>query len=281
MKIEIVEVTPELAKTWMEKNTHNRVIRPGTVNMYARDMTAGNWKMTGETIKFNKAGDLIDGQHRLQAVIKADITIKLLVVDGLDQDVQEVMDTGIKRSTSDALQLQGFKNTTTLASAARLMMTLEAYEKAGAELPANADIRSLSRDNVQFTHTEISEYIYEHPELVEATEFASASRKIPYLQPAVIAVAWYTLFRVDQHDCREFFSSLANAATDGYGDPRAALLSRLYQADRIGERLSAGVKLSMVYRVWNAWRHSEKMHKIPAYRSINGKPMTLKIQTPI
>ncbi len=50
----VVMVDPETARRWLGRNTHNRRIRLRVVAAYARDMSAGNWHITGEAIKFGK-----------------------------------------------------------------------------------------------------------------------------------------------------------------------------------------------------------------------------------
>jgi len=65
MKIEIVSVTPDQASAWLATNaTNNRKISTTIVNQYARDMIAGRWEITGEAIKFDTTGRLIDAALR-------------------------------------------------------------------------------------------------------------------------------------------------------------------------------------------------------------------------
>lgn len=117
--VEIIDVTPAMAKAWLAKNPNNRNIRQPVVTSYARDILAGNWMLNGETIKFDTAGRLIDGQHRLSAVIVADTTVGMVVIRGVDADVMDTVDVGAKRTYADALRLQGEDNTTTLAAVVR------------------------------------------------------------------------------------------------------------------------------------------------------------------
>ena len=41
--VEIVDVTPQLAETWLSRNPKNRNLRGQVIASYARDMAAGNW----------------------------------------------------------------------------------------------------------------------------------------------------------------------------------------------------------------------------------------------
>ncbi len=110
------EITPKKAADWLHKyNNKNRAINKGLVSVLATDMRANDWHDTGETIKFNGDGTLLDGQHRLAAVVESGVTIKPIVVRGLSSDAQAVMDSGMKRSFSNVLTMQGIPSANTVA----------------------------------------------------------------------------------------------------------------------------------------------------------------------
>lgn len=76
----VVEVTPLQAAQWLEKNhPQNRPVAWRRVDAFANDMRAGAWKLTHQGICFDANGYLIDGQHRLQAVVLAQVTIPMMV----------------------------------------------------------------------------------------------------------------------------------------------------------------------------------------------------------
>lgn len=102
---EVVMVTPAIATKWLEGNTHNRPIYQSVVERYARDMTKGNWRVTHQGVAFNTNGTLVDGQHRLWAIIESGKTIALLVHHGLPLESQSVIDVGATRSSRDRLWL--------------------------------------------------------------------------------------------------------------------------------------------------------------------------------
>jgi hypothetical protein len=98
-------VTPDLATKWLEGNTHNRGVRDSVVQRYAVDMKAGRWKQTHQGIAFDEDGVLIDGQHRLFAVIDASVPVLMQVTYNLPLDTQTVVDDHIKRSVLDVLKV--------------------------------------------------------------------------------------------------------------------------------------------------------------------------------
>lgn len=258
----VVVVTPEIAARWIAKNLRNRNIRKAVVNAYARDMKSGNWQLTGEAVKFDRNGDLIDGQHRLMAIIQSEQSVPLFVVRGLSPNAQDVMDSGSKRQASDALHLSGYRNAHIVAAAARLELSLTGDTVGGRT----------------FTNSEIAEWVTGNPGIEDAAAASMNLRTID-LSPSVITVAWHRLSQIDPLDCAEFWASLANNATNGAGDPRNTLLKRVASARRSGERLAQTVQLNFVIRAWNAWRGGRELHVLRD-RASNGKGSSTTVSIP-
>lgn len=105
---EEVMVGPELALKWLELNSPlNRPWKKGKVPMYARDMQNDAWLDTGESLKFNEQGELIDGQNRLRAVVLANKVIKFWVARDVPQEAMVAMDSGVSRTIADKLIIGG------------------------------------------------------------------------------------------------------------------------------------------------------------------------------
>ena len=69
----IVDITPEMAREYLEKNSHNRRLSERSVRNLATAIKNGEWQVNGEAIKVDKEGNLLDGQHRLSAIEKRDV----------------------------------------------------------------------------------------------------------------------------------------------------------------------------------------------------------------
>lgn len=104
MTASVIDVTPQLAKMWLENNKSNRSIREATVRAYAEDMASGGWQLNGEGIMFDASGNLINGQHRLSAIVRSNCTIPMLVLRNVSASIYDV---GASRSPADILQLEG------------------------------------------------------------------------------------------------------------------------------------------------------------------------------
>jgi hypothetical protein len=116
------EITPELAAKWLEFNKVNRNVRIKKVREYAEMMTANGWKLNGSGITFDNDGMLVDGQHRLLAVVESGETILSLVTEGVSPGVRPTVDENVKRSFKDDLAMAGIRNSYPNASLMRKIM---------------------------------------------------------------------------------------------------------------------------------------------------------------
>ena len=99
----IVTVTPDMARKMLEHNDGNRPKKKPVVARYAAVMLAGNWSLSPDGLIFGRDGRLLQGQHRLSAVIVADVPIDFVVWTNVDDNVFRVLDRGVIRTASDAL----------------------------------------------------------------------------------------------------------------------------------------------------------------------------------
>ena len=110
MKIttKVMTVTPSMAKSWLDKyNNRNRHTREAAIKNYAADMKAGRWTLTHQGIAFYDDGVLADGQHRLLAVVKANVDVPFIVTHGLPKHAGAVLDQHSKRQAHDAIAIGG------------------------------------------------------------------------------------------------------------------------------------------------------------------------------
>lgn len=110
IKSALQTITVSRAKTMLGSMAPNRPIRWDYVDALARIMLEGKFDTNGQSVIIDWDGNLQDGQHRLHAVIKSGIAIRVIVVTGVDPAVFETIDTGNTRSTRDILKLKGYDN---------------------------------------------------------------------------------------------------------------------------------------------------------------------------
>lgn len=102
---------------------------------YAKDMADGRWVAgTGDAIRFNRRGQMIDGQHRCLAVIESGVTITVTIIEGLDDEVYLVLDKGRKRTAADTI---GGKYAQARAAIAKALVSLQNGTQTGSVLGGN------------------------------------------------------------------------------------------------------------------------------------------------
>lgn len=141
IETQVITITPELALDWLTtRNIHNRKLRERHVRDLALQMKTGTFVFNGDPIRFAANGDLLDGQHRLQACVEAEVPFQALVIYGLENEVQDTMDIGQNRHVGDVLELANIKNSHKIGTLAALAMKYERKELVSkpAPYPANS-----------------------------------------------------------------------------------------------------------------------------------------------
>ncbi len=112
---ETVVVTPDLAEQWLKSNILNRKARKTRVRMYARDMAAGRWLFNTQGISFATDGSLIDGQHRLMAVVESGVSVTFVVWFNVPPASRSVIDLNGPRNLADIARLTCIQSAVTQA----------------------------------------------------------------------------------------------------------------------------------------------------------------------
>ena len=232
-EVKTLQMTVEEAKRLLGNNTGNRRVRQEHVRALAAAMRRGEWSLNGETIKISKSGRLLDGQHRLLAVLMANMPVQMTVIYGIDDDAFSTIDIGTKRSMGDMLGIDGESNTEKLAAVLRMVYThretgrpygINAYRA-----PTFAQIQDLLSDDVR-----------------AAVRFAAGKKWLRgFLGEA--ATAWcYLRFSAaaPEDEAREFFDLLTSGAGLSEVSPVLVLRNRL-----IADKASDKVRLDKEYKV--------------------------------
>lgn len=101
----VESITPALATELLKGNTRNRSLVQSRVLAMAEDMAAGRWRATHQGVAVATDGTLLDGQHRLNAVLLADMTVPMLVTRGLAPESIDAIDTGETRRPHDVMAI--------------------------------------------------------------------------------------------------------------------------------------------------------------------------------
>lgn len=132
MATSIVEtITPAKANQYLKTSIGNRNISKAVVNSYAVTMKRGEWMLNGESIVFDKEGHLINGHHRLHAIIQAEVPIETFVTRGVANEAFVTFDCGRHRTIGQLIGMQQVKNYNAVASAVNVAEALINGQKVG------------------------------------------------------------------------------------------------------------------------------------------------------
>ena len=107
MKTETIRITPRQAKAMLASNTSNRKPNPNRIKYYANLMKNGKWHLTHQGIAIAADGTIVDGQHRLMAVLDSGKSVMFNVSWGVEKEAQKYIDVGYRRTTSNVFQMHG------------------------------------------------------------------------------------------------------------------------------------------------------------------------------
>jgi hypothetical protein len=228
-------ITPAMATQWLDRNKLNRKLDENRIKQYAEDIAAGRWIETGENIKVALNGNLIDGQHRLVACVRANRPFRSWVMVHLPNNAITAIDTGKSRKPGDILALAGEKNTAALAA---VLTGINAYLVGRIE-----------------------------PNLAQGMPASSNKRmalleEFPEVRESVVATAWKAAFRtplsvlhffgtkVNPEATSDFLEKVRTGSDLSDGDPVLLYRNHLYNhygarggmQSLSGYRLAIGVK---------------------------------------
>lgn len=248
MKASVEYITPEKAAEMLLENPNNRKLEPGRVTRFADQMMRGAWLQNGASIVMN-GSTLLDGQHRLSALIEANVTLPMVVVREVPSASFSTIDTGKSRSFSDYLTIAKRPHAATLAAAVRQYLVLSA-----GLTPASA----YSGTPAALTFDELYDAMQSTPQIAKSVEFVmSIPAKLP-LRPAMLAAlhARFTEFESGLAD--RYIMSIGAGTNLPDGSVEAAVYRRIINRDRGQVRvLKSNEKVYVVIRGWNALRAGE------------------------
>lgn len=245
-----VLVTPDKAKELLGKNISNRRVKDQKIDRYAKDMKMGKWKRgTCEFIKIASNGRILDGQHRLLAIIKSGTSCYLQFAYNVEEGVFDVLDTGSNRNGSDVFKIAGVKNESTLPSIIQQCYQLK---------NGNVSVTSVAQQN-RLTNAELlQEYLKDEQFWQDVARrsmvWYDAFAKI--LQPSVIG-GFYAFFSSIHPESAYDFMDQLTTGRNIENDVVNQLRNRLMK-DKISLlKMPAIVKYGNLIKAWNAYRQSK------------------------
>jgi len=234
------KIDPQLATYMLENMIANRRVNKARVTAYTEDMLSGGWVNNGETIKMSPDGKLVDGQHRLYAVIASGCTIEFTVAYNVPLDMVPTIDAGRPRSINDYLTMTGGENSIAITAAVRMIVQ---YEDRIAGKTARA-VRG------GMTNLTVLHELEKRPDLGDYVAQAMRVGKQCQLAQSVVCAAIY-LTRGSQR-WMDFWSGVESGAGLSIHDPRRHVLRIGLGQNR--RRSNARLhQLGLIIKAWNAY----------------------------
>lgn len=253
MQCTVEWITPDIAAEYLKRNVANRPLNKQHSDRCAQSMLRGEWDMNGTPIRFDKSGNLLDGQHRLTAIITAGVMVQMLVVRGLDTDVFKTIDVGGRtRTTADVLAIGGVKNAN---SAAAVAGQIHKLRTTGNPFAAAAYAASAKQ---------IEEMVYETPAIIECVSYGIRHRSRLYsaTQVAFARFCFIHEWGGDEAVVDAFFDGFLTGANLQPGSPIFMLRERLIENLSSLRSLPQGVVVGLVFKAYRLHRDGRTVKQL-------------------
>lgn len=230
----------------MAKNINNRPVSKDRVDAIARDIIAGKWIYDANPIRFDTEGVLIDGQNRLQAIIKANTGVLLDVVTGLSTESRLVEGTGRPKGAGDIVGFLGYKNAASLAQVAKMCLSYDmqgtSWRNGGGAPISNNEVIAFIRDNEERLYTLIA--------------FGKAcNKRFPGLNRLQYSILCYAFSKGKHlHLVDQFFDEVTRGVNISEKSPTRVLRDKLIKyLSSPSLQIRPFHKVAMAIKAWNAY----------------------------
>lgn len=244
--VKVVTVTPEMAESWLKRNKSNRPLNNTILKFLLSEIGNGNWKMSNDCISFDVNGILINGQHRLNAVVVSGKSLQFMVAVGMEPESFKIMDTGKGRNGSDVLSIMGYKNYALLAATATFVFR---YNSVTASQAAQHG------GSVRLSNTDLLEYVQSNEDMpgivADGLSIFNSSDKL--LTASWVCSMYYLIAqRANIEKARDFINRLCCGNNLSMNSPIRLLRKRLTK-DKMDKynTMNKTVKLALVIKAWN------------------------------
>lgn len=250
-KADTLWITPEMAQEILDSTRYNRQVSKSTVAKYTRDMINGKWIFNGAPIRYNgqtESGspELLDGQHRLRALIEANMELPFLVISGIPAKCIRTMDDGKARSLAQKFYVDGEKAPDVLAQMIQFLAVFRKKE---------------SFSGPSFTTTEYYDQLASEGE--SAKQLAKEYKcKLPRnMKPGLLAAAHLLFAEKNPEIAKQFCGDIVSGLSER-GTPAREFREWLIGLEK-GEIKTSTIGATMI-DCWNKECRGERINKLRA-----------------
>lgn len=249
----IESVTPARAQQLIEGQRNNRKPSARVINAYCQDMKDDAWNESLLPIFVDEQGRMFDGQHRMFAVKRANVTLKFaFVVQDYDKAMM-VLDNGRKRSFHDILSIKGIPLYSQIATAVRQYSLLGQYQG----LVGTKHIDEPTTSQRWEVYKSISPKLWHEAGLYV---FRQDIRNMKLNSSFSACFVAFSL--IDRKLAKTFAESVASGENLSADSPIFALRKTATKlAMDETRKYSVRTKLMLVVKTWNAWIEGSSIKK--------------------
>ena len=257
IQIEKISISPAFAAELLKGNVANRSLIKRKIAQYVSDMKNGLWTPdTAETVKLTKNMRVLDGQHRLHAIVIAGVTIDMFVAYNVPETAMNNIDTGTARSVKNIVELNGIPNAQHISSMLKKYIAYVMFPN----LPDHDPVKKGGAD----ANMVLKLYNEKPDTWQEIVSKISKSKKIFKIELSYL-MAWYGLcLDIDEADTTLFFDMLIAGLFTNEKDP-IRLLREYLISNKVGND-SRATQYAIFVKAWNLFR-SKKTVSILRYQS--------------
>lgn len=245
------KITVEKAQAFLLKNKSNRPINKSNLDALILQMKKGLFHATGESIKIDENGVLVDGQHRLQAIVKTGKEFQLPVVRGLSPEAFKYIDTGKKRTAADVLGIDGVPNPTRVAAVVSFVLNFSGNRY--------SDASQNNKKNVYVTNAIVSEFVSKNKDSIIESMAAGFVKENSLFSGTLLAGLHYEFKKINQNTADDFIWKIATGDKVEVNSP-IWLLRRIFICDqRSVKKIPRLVKTALICKTWNIVREGKKI----------------------
>lgn len=248
MKTEVRTITPETAKEMLKRNINNRPLKQSHVNFLSSQMESGLWQFDGSPIKLTEQGGVLDGQHRLSALVLSGCSFEFLIVSGISVDAFQVMDTGRNRQASDVLSIDGFENGESLQIVVRGIITYNRYGR----------IKGGGRTVSPITNREVLDFARENSSKLKRSIDFLSKHKSSLLPKTRVAIFHYLFSEKSVTEADLFINKFLTGLDMEKTSPIYVLREKLIADSGARTKIEVNKKLALVIKCWNIFRKGEQ-----------------------
>lgn len=260
IKFSIEIVTPEIAQTMLKTSKGNRNIKQDTLKGLVSEILGGKWAVNGETIVLDEENTLLDGHHRLEAIVKSNTTVICIIVSGIRRETWTTMDSGTARSLGDTFKIEGIPSYALVSTGVSGVLSKISMETSGINTLGNGNMLKRSgnsrKDAIDFYHR------YSEVFQTMAALAQRVYKKLPCFRQKEVMVLSCYLVIVKKYSIQQVYE-FWNLVIDGdmmFSTMRSVFMND-FQELRY-KKMSTDSRYSYIATIWNYYIQKHYVKKV-------------------